>query len=99
MPVGRCKDHDEDDNDGNHSYGVYSIRSGGREVFRQNLRRQRIEQGLGLLKIARIEAFGEPAIDGSEKVAGFIPLSLAGPISFDQRAARASLLIGNRILR
>src|SRR6516165_4796124 len=42
-------------------------------------RRQRIEQCLSLLKIARVEAFGEPAIDRSEKVASFIPLALIAP--------------------
>ena len=32
--------------------------------------RQRIEQGLGLLDVERVEAFGEPAVDRSEKIAG-----------------------------
>jgi hypothetical protein len=31
--------------------------------------RQLLEQRLGLLKIERIEAFGEPAVDRSEKIA------------------------------
>ena len=33
--------------------------------------RQFVEQRLRLLEIGRVEAFGEPAIDGHEKVAGF----------------------------
>ena len=37
---------------------------------------QLIQQGLGLLQIERVEAFGEPAVDRSEKIAGLIPLAL-----------------------
>ena len=37
---------------------------------------QLIEQRLGLFQIKRVEAFGEPAIDRSEKIAGFLPLAL-----------------------
>jgi hypothetical protein len=40
---------------------------------------QLIEQGLGLLQIERIEAFGEPAVDRSEKIAGLIGLVLIAP--------------------
>jgi hypothetical protein len=39
-------------------------------------RRKLLEQRLGLLKIERIKPFGEPAMDRSEKIAGFIPLAL-----------------------
>ena len=42
---------------------------------------QLIEQRLGLLQIERVEAFGEPAIDRSEKLAGLIPLALVAPPS------------------
>jgi hypothetical protein len=31
---------------------------------------------LGLFQIERVEAFGEPAVDRSEKLAGLIPLTL-----------------------
>ena len=34
---------------------------------------QFIEQSLGLLQIECVEAFGEPAIDRSEKIASLIP--------------------------
>jgi hypothetical protein len=37
---------------------------------------QLIEQRLGLFQIARVEAFGEPAVDRSEKLARRIPLAL-----------------------
>jgi hypothetical protein len=40
---------------------------------------QLVEQRLGLLQIARVEAFSEPAVDRSEKIAGFIPLPLITP--------------------
>ena len=40
---------------------------------------QLIEQRLGLLQIERVEAFGEPAIDWGEKIAGLIPLALIAP--------------------
>ena len=40
---------------------------------------QVVEQGLGLFQIERVEAFGEPAIDRSEKIAGVIPLGLIAP--------------------
>ena len=35
-----------------------------------------IEQRLGLLQIERVEAFSEPAVDRSEKLAGLISLPL-----------------------
>ena len=37
---------------------------------------QLVEQRLRLLQIERVEAFGEPAIDRGEKIAGLIPLAL-----------------------
>jgi len=37
---------------------------------------QLVQQGLGLFQIERVEAFGEPAVDRSEKLAGRIPLAL-----------------------
>jgi hypothetical protein len=40
---------------------------------------QRVEQDLGLLQIARVEAFGEPIIDRSEKVACLAWLTLIAP--------------------
>jgi hypothetical protein len=40
---------------------------------------QLIEQRLGLLQIARVEALGEPVVDRSEKIAGLIPLALIAP--------------------
>ena len=38
---------------------------------RSHSRRQLFEQRLGVLQIERVEAFGKPAIDRSEKIAGF----------------------------
>jgi hypothetical protein len=32
-----------------------------------------------LLQIARVEAFGKPTVDRSEKIAGLIPLALIAP--------------------
>jgi hypothetical protein len=40
---------------------------------------QLIEQRLSLLQIEGVEAFGEPAVDRSEKVASFVPLALIAP--------------------
>jgi hypothetical protein len=40
---------------------------------------QLIEQGLGLLQVAVIEAFGEPAVERSKKIAGLIPPALIAP--------------------
>ena len=37
------------------------------------LRHQRAEQGFGLLQIERVGAFGEPAVDRSEKIARLFP--------------------------
>jgi hypothetical protein len=37
---------------------------------------QSVKQGLGLLKVERIEALGEPAVDRSEKIAGLLMLAL-----------------------
>jgi enoyl-CoA hydratase/carnithine racemase len=40
---------------------------------------QLVEQSLGLLEIARVEAFGEPVVDRREKIAGLIALALTAP--------------------
>jgi hypothetical protein len=40
---------------------------------------QLIKQRLGLLQIERVEAFAEPVIDRSEKIAGLIPFALIAP--------------------
>jgi hypothetical protein len=40
---------------------------------------QLVEQGLGPLQIERVEAFGKPAVDPSEKFAGLIPFALIAP--------------------
>ena len=40
---------------------------------------ERVEQRLRLLQIERVKAFGEPAVDRSEKLAGLIPLALIAP--------------------
>ena len=41
--------------------------------------RQFIKQRLSLLQIKGIEAFGEPAVDRSEKIAGLYALALVAP--------------------
>jgi hypothetical protein len=40
---------------------------------------QLVEQRLSLFQIERVEAFGEPAENRSEKLAGVIPLALIAP--------------------
>ena len=40
---------------------------------------QLFEQDLGLLQVEHVEAFGEPAVDRGEKIAGLIPLALSAP--------------------
>jgi hypothetical protein len=40
---------------------------------------QRVEQRTGLLQIERVEAFSEPVVNRSEKIAGLMPLALAAP--------------------
>ena len=48
--------------------------------FPSNLsRRQLIEQRLRLFQIERVEAFSEPAVDRSEKLASLLPLALIAP--------------------
>jgi hypothetical protein len=42
---------------------------------------QLVEQSLGLLQIERVEAFGEPAVDRSEQIAGLVSLPLIAPQS------------------
>jgi hypothetical protein len=42
-------------------------------------RRQRVEQYLGLFQVERVEAFGEPAVDGREQIAGRVALALIAP--------------------
>jgi hypothetical protein len=46
---------------------------------------QLIEQRLRFLQIECIEAFGEPAVDRSEKIAGFAPLALVAPKAGEAR--------------
>ena len=46
---------------------------------RGSLGRQLLQQRLRLFQIERVEAFGEPAVDRSEKIAGLIPLPLIAP--------------------
>jgi len=41
--------------------------------------RQLVKQDLGFLEVARLEAFGEPAIDWRKEVSGLIPLTLVAP--------------------
>jgi hypothetical protein len=41
--------------------------------------RQLVKQRLRFLQIERVEAFGEPLVDRSEKIAGLIPLTLIAP--------------------
>jgi hypothetical protein len=41
--------------------------------------RQRLQQRLRLLQIARVEAFGEPAVDWSERFARLLRLPLIPP--------------------
>src|SRR4029077_3482701 len=38
-----------------------------------------VQQRLRLFQIARVESFGEPTIDRSEKLASFVPLTLVVP--------------------
>jgi len=40
---------------------------------------QLVEQRLSLFQIERVDAFGEPAVDRGEKIAGRIPLALIAP--------------------
>ena len=63
------------------------------------LRRQLLQQRLRLLQIARVEPFGEPAVDRSEKLASLatLALSLAGrglvaDIIFDDADARSGFM-------
>src|SRR5215813_3613223 len=54
-------------------------------------------QGLSLLKVARVEAFCETAIDWSEKIASFLPHVLIEPKS--RHAHRRPQLPGLRLVR
>jgi hypothetical protein len=46
-----------------------------REVATSTLRCECVKQSLSLLQIARVEAFGEPAVDRSEELTWLIPLT------------------------
>ncbi len=55
-------------------------------LFRNSLSDvQLVEKRLGFLQIERVEAFGEPAVDRGEEIAGRIPLA---PIAPEPRHAR-----------
>jgi hypothetical protein len=43
------------------------------------LRRQLLQQRLGVLQIERVEAFGEPAVDRSEQLARLLHFALVTP--------------------
>jgi hypothetical protein len=51
------------------------VGSGSIRVVNERLRRQLLKQRLGLLQIARVKAFGEPAVDRSEEIAGRVTLA------------------------
>src|SRR5262249_18719575 len=53
-------------------------------------RRQLVEQGLGLLQVERVEAFGEPAVDGGEEITGFGVLASVAPEA--RKACRSTKL-------
>jgi hypothetical protein len=55
-----------------------------------------VKQGLSLLKVARVEALGETAIDWSEKIASFLPHAMIVPKS--RHAHRRPQLPGLRLL-
>src|ERR1700730_14181797 len=61
------------------------------------LRSQRVEQSLGLIQIARVEALGEPAVDWSEQIASLIALPLIAPQP--RHAHRRAELPGFGLLR
>jgi hypothetical protein len=52
-----------------------------RAVTFSGSRRQLVEQVLGFFQIERVEAFGEPTIDRSEKIAGFGDFTLGSPLA------------------
>jgi hypothetical protein len=56
-------------------------RRGNRRVDRPQARslRQLVEQSLGLLQVERLEAFGEPAINRSEKIVSLLRFTLFAP--------------------
>jgi hypothetical protein len=49
------------------------------EEMKQTASRQLVQQRLGLLQVQRIEALGEPAIDGGEKIMRLLPFTLFAP--------------------
>ena len=55
------------------------------------------EKGLRVLQIPGVKAFGKPAIDWSEKVAGLLPLALIAPEP--RHARRRARFPGLRLLR
>ena len=56
-------------------------------------RRQLFEQRLGLFQIERVEAFGEPAVDRSEKITGLIALALIAEERHAPRRMQGRLLL------
>src|SRR5262245_5290675 len=54
--------------------------------------RKRIEQGLRLLQIARVESLSEPTVDRNKKITGLLPLALIAPEP--RKARRGAQLIG-----
>jgi hypothetical protein len=55
--------------------------------------RQLIEQSFSLLQIERVEAFGEPAVDRSEQIAGLIALALIAQERHAPRRMQGRLLL------
>ena len=60
---------------------------------------QLTEQSLGFLQVERVEAFGEPAVDRSEKSASFIPLALIAPAAAAARAFLYAASVMNEFKR
>ncbi len=66
-----------------------SLEAVSKEAVRSSLSGVQLgEQRLGLLQIERVETFGEPAIDRSEKRAGRIPFALIAPQPRDANRAQ-----------
>jgi hypothetical protein len=70
-----------DANDGLlHAHGSFVTWRHSRLLLGEGLAsRQFIEQSLGLFQVERVEAFGEPAVDRGEKVAGLLSFALIAP--------------------
>jgi hypothetical protein len=73
--------------------------SGAAQSSADEVSRQLVKERFGVLQDRRVETFGEPAVDGGEKIAGFAALALVTPEAGEARGGAQLPEFGTLLLR